>query len=138
MGSPATSLFCSWIRNTMNVHQMGGKMAGCGVLQPMTTRQMKSGAFVKVSVPQFRRHVCIVLCLRWKFKGLLVASYFPPWAEKVSIGDMVIALKRARKCRKHSVYFLPSRESLGELITLMPYSGVVFHWCSWIVFRTLG
>lgn len=27
---------------------MGGKMAGCGVLQPMTTRQMKSGAFVKL------------------------------------------------------------------------------------------
>lgn len=35
-----------------NVHQMGGKMADCGVLQPMTTKQMKSGAFVKVSFAQ--------------------------------------------------------------------------------------
>lgn len=52
MGSPATSLFCSWTRNMMTVRQMGGKMADCGVLQPMTTRQMKSGAFVKVSIAQ--------------------------------------------------------------------------------------
>lgn len=36
----------------MTVRQMGGKMADCGVLQPMTTRQMKSGAFVKVSIAE--------------------------------------------------------------------------------------
>lgn len=36
----------------MNAPQMEGKMADCGVLQPMTTKQMKSGAFVKVSVAQ--------------------------------------------------------------------------------------
>lgn len=36
----------------MNVHQMEETMADCGVLQPMITRQMKSGAFVKVSIVQ--------------------------------------------------------------------------------------
>lgn len=46
----------------MTVHQTGGKMADCGVLQPMTTRQMKSGAFVKVSMLS-RRNVHIALCL---------------------------------------------------------------------------
>lgn len=46
----------------MNVHQMGGKTADCGALQPMTTRPMKSGAFVKVSSACRRRvHVALGL-----------------------------------------------------------------------------
>nr|KAF6388785.1 SEL1L adaptor subunit of ERAD E3 ubiquitin ligase [Myotis myotis] len=48
MESPATSLFFSWIRNMMSVRRMGEKMADCGVLPPMTTRQMKNGASVKL------------------------------------------------------------------------------------------
>lgn len=39
----------------MNVHPMGGKMVDCGVPQPTTTKQMRSGAFVKVSSSRAHR-----------------------------------------------------------------------------------
>lgn len=36
----------------MSARQTGGKMADCGVPQPTTTRQMRSGASAKVRIAQ--------------------------------------------------------------------------------------
>lgn len=44
-----------------SVLQMGGKMAGFGVQQPMITRKIKSGASVKVSKLVFLIFVQIIL-----------------------------------------------------------------------------
>lgn len=57
----ATSPFCLWRRNMQSVLQMGGKMAGFGVQQPMITRKIKSGASVKVSKLVFLIFVQIIL-----------------------------------------------------------------------------
>lgn len=57
MASYVGSPFSLWRRNTWNVLQMGEKMGDYGVPQPMTTRLIKSGAFVKVSMAFLRNAV---------------------------------------------------------------------------------
>lgn len=61
MVSHATSPFFFWRRNTQNVLQMEGKTVDSGVQQPTTTRLIKSGASVKVSMAAMLRDSIIEL-----------------------------------------------------------------------------
>jgi hypothetical protein len=56
----------------MSAPQTGGKMADCGVPQPMTTRQMRSGASAKVRIVQ----VGHALCFRAAFGRHFLAVLF--------------------------------------------------------------
>lgn len=89
-GSPATSLSCSWIRNTTSAPRTGGKTAGCGVPPPTTTRRTRSGASVRVSVIQQKAGPH--RAASWPaVRGLLVAVF--SLAEKRSALMLWLSLK---------------------------------------------